>query len=141
MVPCWYFLAQFRTILFMFTNRHGKTARTILPLTFFGILVSMLVIGESLDTSQASTVTVQNGETTMAEGQEPIQKLPRCKEDSDCPMPTTYCGPSGKCAELIDPTCDCGQPQVLRCYDKNEKARFMFCKNGCITIENGAICQ
>lgn len=141
MVLLWCFLAQFRTIFPMFIAKHHRAARTLLPLAFFGMLVSLLIVSESYGVSHASVITVQGGKTILPDGTEAPAQLPRCDKNSDCPLPTTYCGPSGKCTELINPVCDCGQPQVLRCYDENEKARFTFCKNGCIAIDDGAVCQ
>lgn len=124
----------------LFAKPH-RAARALLPLAFFGMLISLLIVGESFDATQASAVTVQHGKAVFAGEKQPKQELPRCKQDKDCPLPTTYCPPSGKCTALENPTCDCGQPQVLRCYDQNEKARFMYCQNGCVAIDGGAICQ
>lgn len=125
----------------MFLTAHHRTARTLLPVAFFGLLVSLLVVSENYGVSRANIITVQDGKTLLPDGSEAPMELPNCKQNSDCPLPTTYCGASGKCLELTEPTCDCGQPQVLRCYDKEERARFTYCKNGCIAIEGGAICQ
>ena len=121
---------------------HSKTARTLMPILFFGGLVTLLIASESMGPTQATTIVV-NGtdEVQVTQDPKPFQSLPRCKEDSDCPLPTTYCGPSGKCTELDMPLCDCGQPQVLRCYQKDGKARFLYCQNGCLETQDGAICQ
>lgn len=124
-------------MLFQKTN---YTARTVLPIAFFGLLVTLLVVSENLGGTQASTMTVKDGKVMTEEGETPVEST-NCKTNSDCPLPTTYCGENGKCTELAQPICNCSQPQVLRCYDENEKARFLYCPNGCIDIQGGAICQ
>lgn len=123
-------------------EKNSVLQRTLLPIGFFGGLVALLMIGDSLGTTTATTVIRNTG--AIQEVQQipaPVQKLPRCKDDNDCPLPTTYCSDSGKCTELENPTCDCSQPQVLRCYENSGKARFLFCPDSCVETAEGAICQ
>ncbi|MDA0375792.1 MAG: hypothetical protein O3A80_00585 [bacterium] len=118
-----------------------STIRVLLPIGFFSGLVAMLMLGESFKHIQATTVII-NGETPQVQQvPTPAQALPRCKQNSDCPLPTTYCSQSGKCTQLTNPICDCSQPQVLRCYEESGKARFLFCPSACVETRNGAICQ
>lgn len=115
--------------------------RVALPVGFFSGLVAMLFISDTFGPTTATTVVVNGDKPIIQQVPEPKQKLPRCKEDNDCPLPTTYCGPSGKCMELKNPTCDCSQPQVMRCFEESGKARFLYCPVACMETGNGAICQ
>lgn len=119
----------------------AEIIRVLLPVSFFGALVVLLMAGESLSQTQATTVVINGDTPQVKQVPAPRQTLPRCKKDNDCPLPTTYCGKSGKCTPLSEPICDCGQPQVLRCFEKSGKARFLFCASACVKTDDGAICQ
>lgn len=119
----------------------AEILRVILPLGFFGALIVMLMAGESLSHTKATTVIINGNTPQVQQVPAPLQTLPRCKKNSDCPLPTTYCNESGKCTPLSHPICDCSQPQVLRCYQASGKARFLFCASACVETGNGAICQ
>ena len=118
-----------------------STIRVLLPIGFFGGLVAMLMLGESFGPTQATTVVINGEPAQVQQIPAPEQPLPQCKFNSDCPLPTTVCGKAGKCVELTNPTCDCSQPQVLRCYEESGKARFLFCSVACVETADGAICQ
>jgi hypothetical protein len=118
-----------------------STIRVLLPIGFFGAIVAMLMLGESFGPTQATTVVINGPNPQVRQMPAPLQRLPRCNLNSDCPLPTTYCSESGKCTELKSPTCDCSQPQVLRCYETSGKARFLFCPSACVGTSDGAICQ
>ncbi|MCA9370330.1 MAG: hypothetical protein KC680_00010 [Candidatus Peregrinibacteria bacterium] len=111
-------------------QKETPMARTLLPLAFFGILVSLLVFSESMSGTTATSIIMN----VLSPGQE-------CTTNDDCSVQTTYCDEQGRCKELNDPTCDCGQPQVLRCYEESGRARFMYCPNGCKETPEGAICE
>jgi len=104
-------------------------------------MVGMLLLGESFNYTQATTVVINGPEVYVQQIPAPLQSFPRCKKNSDCPLPTSYCSKSGKCTKLKNPTCDCSQPQVLRCYEETGKARFLFCPSACVETGDGAICQ
>ncbi|MDP6561363.1 MAG: hypothetical protein QF793_00380 [Candidatus Peribacteraceae bacterium] len=118
-----------------------STIRALLPIGFFGGLIAILMLGESLGPTQATTVVINGPNLHVQQTPPPAQSLPRCKTNSDCPLPTTYCGKSGKCTHLEEPICDCSQPQVMRCFESSGKARFLFCSTACVETDGGAICQ
>lgn len=111
--------------------------RVALPISFFGALVAMLMFSESIGPTQA-TVSVTGGDAVRVPALE--QELPTCNQNADCPLPTTYCA-DGYCTRLTDPICDCSKPNVLRCYEKTGRARFLYCQSACVETGDGAICQ
>ncbi len=115
--------------------------RVILPIAFFGVLVSALVFGESLNGTQATTIVTGTPVEHVMQDPKPVQTYPRCEENADCPLPTSYCNDKGKCTELENPMCNCSQTNVLRCYDATGRARFLYCENGCEETSEGLICQ
>ena len=117
------------------------TTRFLLPIGFFGAIVAMLMLGESFSPTKATTVVVNGDTPHVQQVPAPAERLPKCTSNSDCPLPTTYCGSNNKCTELKNPTCDCSQPQVLRCFEESGKARFLFCATACVETGDGAICQ
>ena len=114
--------------------------RTLLPLGFFGALMLILLLGESLGPTTATTFVIHGDTPEVRQVPEPDQVLPTCTENSDCPLPTTYCD-NGYCTHLKSPVCDCSQPQVMRCQESGGRARFMYCETACVETGDGAICQ
>lgn len=73
----------------------------------------------------------------------PVESAPAlpCLEDADCKSPTTVCLKAyGVCAALHEPTCSCGQADVLRCFDASNHTKFTFCEKGCSVVPGGARC-
>lgn len=118
-----------------------STLRIVLPIGFFASMIALLIFGESFDAVQATTIVVNGPTVKVRQLPVPKERMPSCTENTDCPLPTTYCNKDGRCAELSNPVCDCSQPLVLRCKESSDRARFMFCPVGCVTTSDGAICQ
>lgn len=121
-------------------QKESKTTRLLLPVSFFGVLVSLLMFSESMHQTTATTIITNTPTLEVQQIPAPEKPYPTCDEDDDCPLPTTYCS-NGKCRDLDNPICDCGQPQVLRCYEASGKARFLYCPSECSNTPDGTICE
>jgi len=122
-------------------SENNSYTRVLLPVSFFGALVAILMLGESFGPTSARIVTVTPEAGTVV-SPAPEEELPRCDENSDCPLPTTFCNAKGRCEQLKKPVCDCSQKKVLRCKEEDsEKARFIYCPTACVATGGGAICQ
>lgn len=124
----------------MFTHKE-HLHRVLLPLTFFGVLISVLVLNDGVRSTKATTIITGSPVEELVQSPLPPENYPACETNDDCPIPTSFCNDNGQCEELVDPTCDCSQTQVLRCYQEDGHARFTFCENGCTQVEEQLICQ
>jgi hypothetical protein len=115
--------------------------RMILPVAFFGGVIGLLAFQDTINPATASTILIIDGPTLNIQMDEPKDPYPSCTENTDCPLPTTFCSQEGKCAELTDPKCRCSQKQVLRCFEDNGRARHIFCPEGCFASGGGTICR
>ena len=118
----------------------------------FAGLIGLLMMSDSVDPTATDATLIRLEKAVMDDGShgdrmhvyiipKPENPLPTtCTENTDCPLATTYCN-RGTCTDLQNPTCICSQPQVLRCYEASGRARHLYCKKGCSSVDNGIVCE